>query len=253
MLDHLHSLVPSHEPDCLQAALADWFTLGLHTGLRSSEYCQTSTNSRTGCFKTNLDGDPTAFLYRDFRFYHHDRKEIPLSQALHQPPETITTIAITWRRQKNSQVDADCKSGPERHCTPPLPCSSHPPHHQPRIPTHIPHHYPLGIYSDPNHPRLIRFFSDLQIREQLRELAVSVHHVSDPHDLAKYTTHSVRVGACVIPFLVNVIKFCLRWQGESWREYLRHLPALAAQQVRAINNTGVYDATQPTNTLPTIL
>jgi hypothetical protein len=177
------------------------------------KYCQTSTNSNRGRFKTNLYGDPTAFLFQDFRLYRHNREELVLSQALLLHPTSITSISITWRRQKNNQVDADRNL--VRNDSTPHRCpvraalrilwrASH---------FHVPHHCPLGIYLDHTKASTPRYFNDLQIRQQLRELAVTVHHVSDSTDLAKYTTHSVRVGACVILFLANVpkaiIKFCL--------------------------------------------
>jgi hypothetical protein len=258
MLDYLHLHLTRSPPDHLQEALADWLTIGLHTGLRSSEYCQTATNARSGRFKLNLDNDPTAFLYRDFRFYCRDREELPFTQLQYTSPTELTSISITWRRQKNAQVDTDRT----------LVRNDQVPHRCPvrailrvvqrALRYNIPHHHPLAIYlaSTRTAMPVVHYLSDLLIREKLRELAVGVHHVTDPADLKKYTTHSVRVGACVLLFLANVpkdiIKFCLRWMGESWTEYLRHLPALAAQQIRAINNTGVYDAVRETGTLPTV-
>jgi hypothetical protein len=41
--------------------------------------------------------------------------------------------------------------------------------------------------------------------------------------------------------------------GDSWREYLRHLPFMAAQQVQAINSTDAFDYIKTSNSIPLII
>jgi hypothetical protein len=256
MLDHLISTTQNTYPHGCRAVTADWLIVGLYCGLRLSEYCQYSSNANRGSTLQNLDGEPTAFIARDFRFFIRDKHEIPHAHAFQLPPSAISSVNITWRRQKNSQVDQDRT----------LIRDDNNPHRCPlrailRIlrrahQLDLPPLHPVCVYLAPNGSKStsFRLLNDLEIRDILRELAKTVHEVNDPIELSKYTTHSVRVGACVILFLANVpkdiIKFCLRWLGESWREYLRHLPVMAAQQINAINTTDAFDYVKTSNSLP---
>ena len=77
----------------------------------------------------------------------------------------------------------------------------------------------------------ICFIDDVHITTILREAASKVHNITCKKELAKFTSHSIRVGACVFLHAQNAskedIKFRLRWRSDSFRMYLRNIIQLA--------------------------
>ena len=58
--------------------------------------------------------------------------------------------------------------------------------------------------------------------------------------LSNFTSHSIRVGACVLLHAQNIsaedIKFRLRWRSDTFRTYLRNILPLAERHKEAIAN-----------------
>ena len=106
----------------------------------------------------------------------------------------------------------------------------------------IPSHYPVGAYKE-YHTVRINFISSQDVRAVLRKAAKEVHNITSPSELARFTCHSIRVGACVLLHSAGkdfeYIKFCLRWKSDAFRMYLRNVTALAVQ------HAAVLDADQP--------
>ena len=81
----------------------------------------------------------------------------------------------------------------------------------------------------------------------LQFAALNVYKL-DPNDkrqaarLAKWTSHSIRIGACVLlyanGFTILQLQFILRWKSMAFRDYLRNVPILAQQQSVAMNQNG---------------
>jgi len=63
--------------------------------------------------------------------------------------------------------------------------------------------------------------------------------VKDKDEVARYSTHSLRVGACQIlyanGFRSHEIKMLLRWQSDAFMVYLRDIAWVARKQVDAMN------------------
>ncbi len=203
MLDHLISTIPNTYLHGCCAVTADWLIVGLYCGLQLSEYCQYSSNAHRGSTLQNLDGKPTAFIARDFRFFISEKHEIPHAHAFQLLPSAISSVNITWRQQKNSQVDQDRTlirndNNPQRWPLRAILRILQRAHQLDLPPLHQ-----VSVYLAPNgsNSTNLRLLNDLEIRDILHELAKTVHEVNDPIELSKYTTHSVRVGACVILFL----------------------------------------------------
>ena len=80
----------------------------------------------------------------------------------------------------------------------------------------------------------------MQIRVILQEAAKSVYNIKSKEDLAKFSAHSIRVGACVLLHAQNLsaedIKFRLRWRSDSFRMYLRNIIQFAEMRRDAIAN-----------------
>ena len=75
--------------------------------------------------------------------------------------------------------------------------------------------------------------SDKQVEKQLRAAATSVYGYTKEEAHQKFTSHSIRVGACVLLHearrTVTFIKDRLRWKSESFMKYLRDTARLAKQ------------------------
>ena len=66
-----------------------------------------------------------------------------------------------------------------------------------------------------------------------------MYNITCPKKRARFSSHSIRVGACVQLHVAGkdkeFIKFRLGWRSGVFRLYLRNIPVLARQHVEAIN------------------
>ena len=100
---------------------------------------------------------------------------------------------------------------------------------------------PIAVYTEIiNGKRKVCYIDDIHIKSLLQEAARAVHHIKDKDDLAKFSAHSIRVGACVLLHAQKIstedIKFRLRWRSDSFRMYLRNIVQLAERHKNAISN-----------------
>ena len=64
-----YTVTSPSQNDCSDAALADWFILGMQTGMRKSEWCQDRyILQKTQKVLQNKDGSPSAFTFSDMVF-----------------------------------------------------------------------------------------------------------------------------------------------------------------------------------------
>ena len=89
----------------------------------------------------------------------------------------------------------------------------------------------------------ILFITKTDISECLQLLAGQVYKPTKPEDLARFTSHSVRVGACVALHAAGLskhdIKQVLRWRSSTLWDYFRNLPGPAQQCAEAIANFSI--------------
>jgi hypothetical protein len=201
----------AQHPDSLDAIMADWFLVGMYTGFRLSEWAQPASHIRQHKdFQRNIDGSSTAITSKD----------IIIKPSL---------LSVRYRFQKNGgngeKIPYEaCVTRPDR-------C--------PRLAIlrivdrarrfGIPEDAPLAQYKDASG---LAFITDEIISHHLRQAAKAAHAISDPNELALWTSHSIRIGACVALRALNhdfvFIKQRLRWRSDSFMMYLRHTPQLAA-------------------------
>ena len=101
--------------------------------------------------------------------------------------------------------------------------------------------HPLAVFTDSGDAAgKLEFIRPTHINHALRSAATAVYNVTDPNDLARFSSHSIRVGACVALHAAGVqqqdIKFALRWKSDSFYTYLRNLPCQAARMATAVLN-----------------
>ena len=79
--------------------------------------------------------------------------------------------------------------------------------------------------------RSLKYIDDIHIGTLLRDAAKSVHNITSKKNLARFTTHSIRVGACIIMHTngssTSKIQVRLRWKSDVFKFYLRNVESLA--------------------------
>ena len=72
------------------------------------------------------------------------------------------------------------------------------------------------------------------ISTKMRELAKSVYNIQDKKDLDRWSSLSLRVGACQILYATGYhafeIKALLRWKSDSFIDYLRDIAWMARKR-----------------------
>ena len=94
--------------------------------------------------------------------------------------------------------------------------------------------HPLAVFTDTGLvDGRLQFIRPTHINGTLRLAAREVYNIDDEESLARFTSHSVRVGACVALHAAGIsqmdIKFALRWRSDTFQTYLRNLPCQAAR------------------------
>jgi hypothetical protein len=99
---------------------------------------------------------------------------------------------------------------------------------------------PLALYQHTD--GTVRLMTPDKVEANMKLLALRVYGLDpekDKDQLALWTCHSLRVGACVLlhslGFTGAQIQWLLRWASDAFMAYLRNLPALADQQARALD------------------
>ena len=100
---------------------------------------------------------------------------------------------------------------------------------------------PLAVYTEINKKKSkVCFIDDVHIKKKLQEAAGSVYNITNKQELSAFTSHSIRVGACVLLHAQKLsgedIKFRLRWRSDTFMMYLRNILQLAERHRDAIAN-----------------
>lgn len=212
-------------------AVADWLIIGRQAGLRLSEYGQDQVQlDKDGTFQKNKFGDAKAFLISDFTFYKSGGIEVPHDRTTTLNASDITSSTITWRLQKNGEKDetiwyAKNEDDPKR-CVIRAMLRIR----DRALRLNIPNTHPIGAYQHEGKPC---FITNTILRTHFQYAARTIHNITDPKKLQKYSSHSVRVMACVLLHSLgkdtSFIKHRLRWKSDAFTEYLRHIPISAKQ------------------------
>jgi hypothetical protein len=244
----------SATPHSLNQALYDWFVTGIYAGFRLSEWAQDDHVRTRLQVKQTIDGDPTAFLIGDIEFYGENRRRMSRGEALRRP-YTVFTIDCRWRYQKNGkkcEKKTFTRIGRGHDA---ILCGV-------SAWLRIVHRWsvlqldalhPLAVFTSSGLENgSIDFIRPMHINAALREAATKVYNITDPKELARFSSHSIRVGACVALHAAGVskmdIKFALRWKSDSFYTYLRNLPCQSAKTAAAVLNFSPHRFTLvPTN------
>lgn len=228
----------------LLAALISWFILGLYLGCRGGEWAQLNgSNNRPGKHDLNIRGDPKAFLMADFEFFTADRRRLPISVAWATDRSHVGRVNVKFRTQKNhehGEVKLLVKNKKAHLCAVEAALNIverfhhlHPEHAD----------FPLSIYQGEDGSIYNIVDTDIEAAMQLAACHVfglNPAKVQDAIDLSKWTSHSLRIGACVILYAIGFsgeqIQKLLRWKSKAFKDYLRNLAETSRLQNQAMND-----------------
>jgi hypothetical protein len=207
-------------PSSLLAALTDWFIVGMFAGFRLSEWGQPANLPSTSPYQQGRRGDSLAVTATDIQF-------------------TSQGFSITWRYQKNNingetiifHAIPGCPARCPYLAIKRILARASSLHHDPSK--------PLAMYSDAQNQ--CHLITDKNISIWLQQAAKIAHGITNPVYLARWTSHSVRVGACVALHEAGAepptIKNRLRWRSDTFADYLRHTGRLAANHAALLTST----------------
>ncbi|CAJ1954270.1 unnamed protein product [Cylindrotheca closterium] len=233
-LEH-HNIDTKAHRNGLWKTCEDWNSIGLLDGHRLSEYAQTSANKNIGDQAT-FDGISIAFCVEDVTCYDKSKRKVSISDFL-QNPDLVWRIKTRFSHQKNGN------HGEEklfiRSEKSPLRCYIRRMHsilsRFDRLIGITTTNVPLAVYQD---GARVLFLHDAEITRVMRHVACSLYNLDPKQDKIQYSSHSIRVGACVLLHTsgatTDQIKFLLRWKSDAFMAYLRNVAHLCMQQNDAI-------------------
>ena len=240
MLAYLETLAAKLSPDGLIATCVDFFLFGLYAACRLSEYAQRDANRRLGSQALDVAGVPLAFQPIDFEFRDASNCRMPLDLALRLGSTAAARVFVTWSHQKNGNHGE--RRLFIRNDTNPSRCMV-------RCIIRILLRHRRLVSGDPSIPvavyrtdsGAVEFLSESGITSTMRRAASHVYKIdfTAPAVSDRWSSHSLRVGACVmlhsLNFSASQIKFLCRWKSDAFMAYLRNVAVLSQQQNQAVN------------------
>lgn len=237
MQKEFHFQNQGQSKDCKNVALEQWHGTALQGGNRRYEWCQSRGKWRHADFEKNPKGQCMAFTLADIKFMGHNKRRMNMEYALSHRSE-VEYVQIMYRWQKNNEHglpkvytrntrNAACDSVEhllnicDRYI---------------RLVGIDVTDMPLAIYQDTTGQ--IRNITSDDVKTAMRMLARKVYNITSKKELSKWSSHSLRVGACCIlwakGFSADFIQRTLRWKSESWKDYVRDLIIHSSQHNEAM-------------------
>ena len=220
----------------LEKALADWFILGILIGPRLSEWAQDSSTFPKNGFKRNVDGSVSAFIASDFQFRGNTNKR--LGSIFNITFDEVASVIITWRYQKNGDngqtVTVTKNLSQPDFC----PVAAIWRIQQRAASCKVASTHPVAVY--PDDQGKAQYITSSHIATALKTIAQNIYNITDKKDLGRFTSHSLRVGACVALHMSRAsimdIKHRLRWRSDSFQTYLCDIFQLGTRHNEFINH-----------------
>ena len=232
------TLAISPDHNTLEAALTDWFIIGMQSGMRKSEWCQDRyTLQKTKQVIFNRDGSSSAFIFDDFTFEKicGVRCDNSRSSVIQQ----AALVKIRWCFQKNGN-NGEFFSFLANDLNPArCPVCAALRIRARAIVLGVPPHLPIAVFRNKNN--FSQYIDDFHVTYHFQSLAKEVYIIRASDELARFSTHSIRVGACVLLHETSqtpdFIKARLRWRSDAYLMNLRNTPKLASLHTQAVNNS----------------
>lgn len=230
--------------DHIDIVLADWYEVCLFTGARKSEWAQPDERATLlDNYQRNIFGDAYAFCMRDLRIETKTHERRSGLACLDFPASDVNLMWITYRAQKNGNNGEERLYAASKGELSFIDAMYRILHRFRRLcPSDAQLHNPLAVHRAHGPSGPVHFVTPKPILKSMRSLAAEIYHldpVKDKDILRCWTSHSLRVAACVLlqeaGFTATQIKWLLRWRSDAFMDYLRNLPGLSQQQSYALN------------------
>ena len=231
-------------------ALADGFEMASMAGSRLTEWAQPAGKQKLHSFLRDHLNHHTlkarAFCPLDIRVETYDKRRLRGLATLQCPLKDIHKCWVKYRTQKNGHngeerlytrnpnQDGTCFVASAYRALQRFAALM-------QLDTTLTEAHPLSCYWDPSSSS-VQLITATDIEEFMRSLAVAVHGfhpTKDKQELQKWSSHSLRVGACValhaMGFSPLDIQWLLRWRSMAFMAYLRNNAGLADRHHRALD------------------
>ena len=240
MIQYFISQSKSCHRDSPECAIADWCIMGLHSGFRCSEWCQPSSKKYlelSATVKVNIDGSPTAFLASDFILKDKKKRRLPFTSKLAH--SKVVYCSTRWRFQRNGDNGQIITYS--RNLVDPELCYISAilrilaRAKRLKLKTNS----PVAVATSTTKKCSKSFYiTSSLVAAFFQNAAKIVHHVTSSNDLARFSSHSLRVGACVLLHMMkhspDFIKLRLRWRSDTYKDYLRDVSQFAIEHSDAV-------------------
>jgi hypothetical protein len=232
-------------PDTLLAALSDWFECGLFAGLRLTEHGQPAHCTDPRYPLLNKRMETKAFCLRDIRFETITKSRLSATAAIRAPNHLVCKCWIKFRTQKNGSHGEErlYTQNPNQNGLCFVRGMLRIVNRFVRLHGTDSHNTPLSTYrnTESGPPQLITSNNIDKIMRQAAATVYNLDPIKHKKELQRWSSHSLRVGACVIlhsmGYTETQIKWLLRWRSDAFMVYLRNLAILSNKQ-----NTTLDDA-----------
>ena len=242
MWKHLSTLRPSCQPDGIIDTITDWAGCGLYGGFRNTEWAQDDSHAALNNPLLDLHGVPKAFGLNDIVWKTSNNVRISLHSALANA-DLVGRISLTFKAQKNGDNGATRLF--TRNDQFPSMCFI-------RLLVRIVKRFVRLVGEDFTKPLCVcldalgklRYITSSDISYVFRRAAAVVYKldpIADAKSLALWSSHSLRVGACIIlhamGFSTDVqIMWFLRWKSNAFMTYLRNVAVLSDRKNLAFSD-----------------
>jgi hypothetical protein len=241
MIYHQYGKCISATPHSVDHVLYDFEVIGIYSGVRLGEWAQTDNVRRLDQIRLNIDGTPAAFIISDLTFFGENKYLLSLAAALANP-DLVFSVDVCWRFQKNGEIKQK-KTFPRASRGNTILCSVcawlRVAARWAALKLDINH--PLAVFTNTGLASGTKLFiRPIHINRALRDAARTVYNITDTDELARFSSHSYRVGATVALHAAGIsqmdIKYALRWKSDTFYTYLRNLPCQAARTHAAVRD-----------------
>jgi hypothetical protein len=235
MHKHLASIQSSCSPDTIIPVITDWAGCGLYGGFRLTEWAQDDGHAALDNPLLEIHGQPKAFCLDDLTWKTSGNLRLTLSAAL-AAEDSVGRVSLTFKAQKNGENGEEHLFA--RNDSFPAMCFV-------RLLLRITKRFIRLVGEDHSKPLCIckdalgklRYITANDINFVFRLAAAKVYNLdplANKIPLERWSSHSLRVGACVIlhamGFTDTQIMWLLRWKSNAFMTYLRNVAVLAQKQ-----------------------
>lgn len=214
------------------SSMLDWTILGRFTGFRLGEYGQSTQQAIDFHETPNGNKIMKAFCRNDFAFF--DKQGRRVSDPVNKE-DLVHSVTITWRVQKNRRNGQKISwvANPSNPKLCPVKAAIR--IYDRSIRLGLKSNQPMGAYLNEKKKRC--YITGSKVRGLFRAIAKDIYPDITDAELSKFSAHMIRVTACVILQIADkpehFIKTRLRWEGDSYKTYLRNTSVLAYKHLDA--------------------